>query len=583
MLETTQRDGRARVLNWQPSEGLSTATPGLIVPETSLGVPADADMVVTEEPEGRDGVIELVSDGTWFYPQGRDESDAGLVVRAPQPEASGVVQVLDVGDDLAVWHDAGGWAQDPGKAVPALIHARKTATMGRALWAPALGSPADYAVWAYAGVDLFDASPLILAALRGEALTVDGPMSIQQVEAVHAGTFDQERLLAFNIEQAQEELRRVRLAISEGRLRALAERRAYAHPDSVALLRRLDREHAYLEATSAVQRPEPVACMTPEALGMPEVERFRRRMRDGYRKPEMADVLVLLPCSARKPYRLSKTHRYFQRALDDSGIRHRVHEVMVTSPLGVVPRELEEVYPAKHYDVPVTGHWSRDEEAVIRQQVAHLILEGDYRHVIAHVGESTYTFLRDILPEGTLHTAHGRPSSKPDCDRLRDTLKAVQEKDPLRFERKFWTERKRQDLHALASYQFGPEAAAALVEGCKAHGRSPYVKLEGPDGQRGMATDKGLLSLTLDGAAIINAHATHRVHIGDFQIKKTGSLFAVGVESADPMIRPGDDVVVVHDGEVRGCGQALMSADEMTSMRRGVAVSLRHIVKGGGA
>ena len=34
---------------------------------------------------------------------------------------------------------------------------------------------------------------------------------------------------------------------------------------------------------------------------------------------------------------------------------------MVTSPLGLVPRDLEEVWPAGHYDIPVTGDWTRDE------------------------------------------------------------------------------------------------------------------------------------------------------------------------------------------------------------------------------
>ena len=34
---------------------------------------------------------------------------------------------------------------------------------------------------------------------------------------------------------------------------------------------------------------------------------------------------------------------------------------MVTSPLGLVPRDLEEVWPAGHYDIPVTGDWTQDE------------------------------------------------------------------------------------------------------------------------------------------------------------------------------------------------------------------------------
>ena len=34
---------------------------------------------------------------------------------------------------------------------------------------------------------------------------------------------------------------------------------------------------------------------------------------------------------------------------------------MVTSPLGLVPRSLEDFWPAAHYDIPVTGDWDSDE------------------------------------------------------------------------------------------------------------------------------------------------------------------------------------------------------------------------------
>lgn len=606
MLETAHRDGRGRVLDWTPGER-TVQSPLLIVPgTTAFGLPDDADVVLVPDPRraaatdgaadraadgAADGPIELVSDGTWFHPRGHndDAGPNGLVVRAPQPAPTGQVQVVSVGEDLAVWHDAGGWAANPRNGVPALVHARTEATEGRILWAPALGTPADYAVWAYLGVDAFDASPLLLAAIRGQALTVDGPLPQADAEALHGdGTpWTPADLAAFNLRQAQQELQRIRHAIRDGRLRALAERRAHTHPSTVELLRRFDREHAYLEAAAPVHKEVPVPCMTQESLWMPEVERFRRRMRETYRPPAMTDTLVLLPCSAAKPYRISKSHRYFQRALDDSGIRHRVHEVMVTSPLGVVPRELEEVYPADRYDVPVTGQWNRDEEALIREQVAALVAAHDYKHVVAHVPASTFTFLRDLLPEDTHHTAHTHsPQSKVDCDRLRDRLQAIRDADKQPFDRSLWGERKLQDLHALLSFQFGPDVADAMTVGGKARGRHPFTKLDQGGVQVGMTTaGRGLLSLTLDGADIVARHGVKRVRQGDFQIRKTGSLFAVGVLGADPDIRPGDDVVVVRDGPdgdtVTACGQARMGSAEMTAMTRGVAVQLRHVRKEG--
>ena len=86
------------------------------------------------------------------------------------------------------------------------------------------------------------------------------------------------------------------------------------------------------------------------------------RVRDEYLPPlHQREVLVLLPCSAKKPYRLSQSHYRFRRAIKDL----RIHEVMVTAPLGLVPRELEDLWPAANYDIPVTGNWDSDELLVI--------------------------------------------------------------------------------------------------------------------------------------------------------------------------------------------------------------------------
>jgi len=317
---------------------------------------------------------------------------------------------------------------------------------------------------------------------------------------------------------------------------------------------------------------------------MPEVEAFRRTFRDFYEPPRGAKVLVLLPCSQRKPYKTSRSHRAMARVLDDSGIRALLHEVMITSPLGLVPREIEEVYPANQYDIPVTGHWMRDEEAVVKEQLAALLSKHEYAHVVVHSGQATFDILRHLLPEHTRHTCLQHPTSREDLARLGSELARLKTElgggvDQAVVGRS----RKLEDLRALATFQFGAEVAAALTDGGRAAGHMPYVKLFGADGtQFGTTTpDRGVLSLTLDGAAVLARLGRKRVFIEDFQPKKTSSLFAVGVEGADPDVRVGDDVVVVRrhaDGtlDVRGCGVAQMSAEEMAHALRGVAVTLRH-------
>ncbi|WP_175266547.1 DUF5591 domain-containing protein [Acidiplasma cupricumulans] len=43
-----------------------------------------------------------------------------------------------------------------------------------------------------------------------------------------------------------------------------------------------------------------------------------------------------------------------------------MHELIVTSPVGLVPRELENSYPARFYDIPVIGLWYEDEKLMMK-------------------------------------------------------------------------------------------------------------------------------------------------------------------------------------------------------------------------
>jgi archaeosine synthase len=83
-----------------------------------------------------------------------------------------------------------------------------------------------------------------------------------------------------------------------------------------------------------------------------------------------------------------------------------------------------------------------------------------------------------------------------------------------------------------------------------------------------------MLSLTMDGAKRLLGHGLGWVEMGDFDL--TGSLFAVGVKDADVALRPGDEAVILRNGEVEGVGVAVMSGTEMADGRRGEAVKVRH-------
>ena len=135
-------------------------------------------------------------------------------------------------------------------------------------------------------------------------------------------------------------------------------------------------------------------------------------------------LLSSLPCSARKPYRFSKSHRRFREAIGD----RPVLELMVTSPLGIVPRELEDLWPAGHYDVPVTGDWSADELNRIHDLVSDLTTRLGFQSVIDHCDLG----LDGRLPTGVLiETRQGQSAgSREALQRLREAVGASMSSGP---------------------------------------------------------------------------------------------------------------------------------------------------------
>ncbi|MHB8605818.1 MAG: archaeosine synthase subunit alpha [Thermoplasmatota archaeon] len=600
MFDVEVRDGAARLATWKHKSGVELALPLLVWPDTTrFPAPRDAALVLAERrpASGAPWIQDL---GSRFSPRTRDASALlALPSDLPYSPAAGP-EMLAAADDAnrAAWTPGDAWVMTKADARPpseaewvsvgslrAVIEnpytfaahvakARDAAGYARVLHAPGGALPSELALLAYVGFDAFDATAAILAASRGVLATPEGDFPASSEE------LDRAALIARNAAELRDELGRVKRAIRLGRLRELVEMRVRARPELAAHLRRFDKDqYAFLEERAPIHRDDRLFATSKESLERPEIERWLRRVEARYRKPESARVLLILPCSARKPYSESKTHRILDHTLERTPNRAAIHEVILTSPLGVVPRELERAYPAAHYDLPVTGHWDEDEKAMIRGGLAALVGRNAYDRIIVHLEEAEQEIAAAVLPPFE-STAVGDPLAPKSLENLaRATADAARSVPEVR-----WGVRTVDDLAAIARWQFGERAGTALAAGATARGKWPWVKLMGPVAREARASDsnqlamlvedRGILSLTFEGGERILEAEAYCVEIGDFALK--GSVFAAGVEGADPDVRVGDDVVLVHRGALKGVGRALMSGREMVEMQRGVAVAVRH-------
>ena len=562
MLDIVARSQRGRVCEYSRGE-VSVTTPFMIGTDGPVSVRVTdggrvMDFFGTEVPL-ESGLLTTASSG-----MASDPVVVGgvQVVRLPVPEDL----VVDESAEVVVVPNAYELRKDPRRIVDTVVRLREACGFGRLLCMLGIGEPSTVALLAYMGVDVFDDSLPRAAGLEHVMLMPEAEVYMAEGDVVGA-----------NIGNMEAELEKVRMFVRADRLRELADQRSFSSPSNVALLRLYDQNaYAYAEETCSTVGCR-FSCNSTQALRRPDLKRYRDRMRD-YRKPEHKRILLLLPCSAKKPYHISKTHRAFASAIHTAQHDTLVHEVIVTSPLGMVPRELDACYPANSYDIPVTGEWKCEERAMIRQMVGDLIAQG-YDKVICHLGED-YELVEGLADMEC--TVVGDPTSPKSLENLDKALRAAAKG----METVDYLVDRNNLARGLLEFQFGREIADLLMdENTYAIGKFPYWKFirEDPEDRKrktqiGMMTpERGMVSLTLEGAEILAAAGYATVEIMDFEFK--GNLFAVGVQKADPRIRIGDEAVIVCDGEVRGVGVAEMCGREMTDLRRGIAVKVRHKVK----
>ncbi|MCS7125166.1 MAG: pseudouridine synthase [Candidatus Bathyarchaeota archaeon] len=142
-------------------------------------------------------------------------------------------------------------------------------------------------------------------------------------------------------------------------------------------------------------------------------------------------------------------------------------------------------------------------------------------------------------------------------------------------------------IRSMADYQFGRGVGEKLfpenveVAYSKRTGRIRYVYL---DGKRlvTLRPMDGLFSLSIEGAKRIveNQIPAKCLVVVQNEVSKFiadgGDVFAIHVVKADSEILPKDEVIVVNEkGEVLAVGRAVLSGEEMTAFKVGVAVKVR--------
>ncbi|MBJ32705.1 MAG: hypothetical protein CMB69_01825 [Euryarchaeota archaeon] len=433
-------------------------------------------------------------------------------------------------------------ANNPGLLIEALYSLR-TRFPNSLIWTPGIGGPDNCALLVWMGVDLFDLGRSSRASAMGTILSQEGPR-------IPEHTLSESHDMRAQIEAWKHAIGATRSAIRNGSLRELAERQSTSSPRSVERLRRHDKMMSKFGGGKAglervVGHEHKLRCHTYQSRDDPLIQDWRARVADSHMPPKhQRNLLVLLPCSAVKPYRTSQSHRRFMSAITTNS----AHQVMVTAPLGLVPRELEEVWPAANYDIPVTGDWDLDELEVIRDMLERLCSRVGYSRIINHSGV-------DINIEGIeiTDTRKGESAGSADSiERLRNAVSQADEEMSLNSIKK--SQNTLEQLRALSRFQHGTDA---WLEDAAIRGRPPIFTIMKGGEQIAMWNPRtGRFAFSKACLPLLMQSGTFPIVELSPDLDWKGDLFSSNVIAADSNIRIGDEILVIQKDSLVGSARA---------------------------
>jgi 7-cyano-7-deazaguanine tRNA-ribosyltransferase len=269
------------------------------------------------------------------------------------------------------------------------------------------GHPFMFALAVALGCDLFDSAAYAIYAREERYMTEAGttrlgeleyfpcscpecsrvsPESVRAMPKMKKQTF----LARHNLYVCFAEMKRIKQAIVEGRLWEHLEMRAHGHPSLLRAVKEMAKYSDYLEENSPVIKKSGFFFFNSVGLCRPEIVRHRRRLSERYSPPKHTKVLVLLPQTQTKPFHCSwenkEALRQVQRKL---GIKtQEVHVCNYAAPFGVIPAELDEVYPLSQHETTVP----LDKETInyVAEQVENYIAQENYEKVILQENTETW-------------------------------------------------------------------------------------------------------------------------------------------------------------------------------------------------
>jgi len=261
------------------------------------------------------------------------------------------------------------------------------------------GHPFMFSLAVSLGCDLFDSAAYAIYGRENRYMTEYGTSRLDELEyfpctcpkcskttpkeALEMHTKERQSFLAeHNLYMCHAELKRIKQVTKEGRLWEHVELRAHGHPTLLQALKRLKKYGDFIERHSPAMKKSGIFIFNSVGLTRPYVIRHRRKLIERYSPPKEAKILLLMPQTQLKPFHKSKEFKEIGKLLRSTFDKYlnEIHTCFYAAPFGVIPIELDEVYPLSQHEIALP----LDKETIdyVAKQVVDYINNTNYETVL---------------------------------------------------------------------------------------------------------------------------------------------------------------------------------------------------------
>ena len=494
--------------------------------------------------------------------------------------------------------------------------------------------PQNYALALYLGFDLIDTRYLFQMGIKGLYISPNSTKWLRELSYPLCSCKYCQQLISYLNNQKKEtpqvkamvlnhnfysaigELWRVKQSIADHSIRSYIEMKIHSSPLAAAFLRTIDTEYAMeINSRFPIINSHPVMCIGSESYNRPEIINFINRVKDEVMPAKKYKMVVILPCSAKKPYSQSRSHQKFIKTIRKVAgkLYNEIHQVIITSPTGVIPRELEEVFPAAHYDIPVTGDWDayeirstaecltnwlkkyETEDNLPLTVIAHLT--GGYRKAceIAELFlsreneyENRFKFIYSISQTDDFGTGSFDGLNNLENE-ISEILSNSTQNETLSNNSKDFKKITKDEIiiKATMDYQFGKGAGEVIITNGAIiiKGKRPqYNEIYTYDGAGKLLVGRiyantGLIKLAPRGAELLVPLGKRQIRITEEDLHGT-TVFRPILNDIDPSAHPGDEMIVVNkNGNFLGVGELTQAPLDARLAKSGMICKLRRKIK----